>query len=78
LTGDQLVTWPPPAHSTVQTQHKGTHTSMPQEEFEPTIPVFERAKAVHALDRAATMISHEKNIRNKNKILIFLKATILL
>jgi hypothetical protein len=24
--------------------------------FEPTIPVFERAKAVHALDRAATVI----------------------
>jgi hypothetical protein len=25
-------------------------------EFEPTIPVFELAKAVHALDRAATVI----------------------
>jgi hypothetical protein len=25
-------------------------------EFEPTIPVFERAKKVHALDRAATEI----------------------
>jgi type IV secretory pathway VirB3-like protein len=25
-------------------------------EFEPTIPVLERAKAVHALDRAATVI----------------------
>jgi hypothetical protein len=24
--------------------------------FEPTIPVFERAKTVHALDRAATGI----------------------
>jgi hypothetical protein len=24
--------------------------------FEPTIPVFERAKTVHALDRAATVI----------------------
>jgi hypothetical protein len=29
---------------------------MPQVGFEPTIPVFERAKTVHALDRAATMI----------------------
>jgi hypothetical protein len=29
---------------------------MPQVRFEPTIPVFERAKAVHALDRAATVI----------------------
>jgi hypothetical protein len=24
--------------------------------FEPTIPVFERAKTVHAVDRAATVI----------------------
>jgi hypothetical protein len=24
--------------------------------FEPTIPVFERTKIVHALDRAATLI----------------------
>jgi hypothetical protein len=31
-------------------------TSMPREGFEPTIPVFERAKTVHALDRAATEI----------------------
>jgi hypothetical protein len=31
-------------------------TSMPWVEFEPTIPVFERAKAVHALDRPATVI----------------------
>jgi hypothetical protein len=29
---------------------------MPQVRFEPTIPVFERAKTVHALDRAATVI----------------------
>jgi hypothetical protein len=29
---------------------------MPRVEFEPTIPAFERAKAVHALDRAATVI----------------------
>jgi hypothetical protein len=30
---------------------------MPEVGFEPTIPVLERAKAVHALDRAATVIS---------------------
>jgi hypothetical protein len=30
---------------------------MPQVGFEPTIVVFERAKRVHALDRAATVIS---------------------
>jgi hypothetical protein len=29
---------------------------MPQVEFEPTILVFERAKAVHALNRAVTVI----------------------
>jgi hypothetical protein len=29
---------------------------MPQVGFELTIPVFEPAKAVHALDRAATVI----------------------
>jgi hypothetical protein len=28
---------------------------MPSVGFEPTIPVFERAKTVHALDRAATV-----------------------
>jgi hypothetical protein len=36
-------------------QHKhrtNAHTSMPRVGFEPTIPVFERAKTVHALDRA--------------------------
>jgi hypothetical protein len=31
-------------------------TSMPQVGFESTIPVFERAMTVHALDRAATVI----------------------
>jgi hypothetical protein len=29
---------------------------MPQVGFEPIIPVFERAKTVHALDSAATVI----------------------
>jgi hypothetical protein len=29
---------------------------MPEVGFEPTIPVFERAKTVHASDRAATVI----------------------
>jgi hypothetical protein len=32
---------------------------MPQVRFEPTIPVFERVKMVHALDRAATVIGKE-------------------
>jgi hypothetical protein len=29
---------------------------MPQVGYEPMIPVFERAKTVHTLDRAATLI----------------------
>jgi hypothetical protein len=29
---------------------------MPRVGFQPTIPAFERAKTVHALDRAATVI----------------------
>jgi hypothetical protein len=32
---------------------------MPWVGFEPTIPVYERAKTVHALDRAANVISYE-------------------
>jgi hypothetical protein len=31
---------------------------MPQVGFEPMIPVLERAKTVHALDRAATVIGN--------------------
>jgi hypothetical protein len=37
-------------------QNKRTQTSMSQMGFEPTIPVFERAKTVHDLDRTATVI----------------------
>jgi hypothetical protein len=50
-TGDQPVARPLPAHRTAQTQNKRTQKYMPQVGFEPTIPVFERAKTVHALDR---------------------------
>jgi hypothetical protein len=40
--------------------------------FEPTIPMFERAKTVHALDRAATLIGrhtitlHKYQLFNEN------------
>jgi hypothetical protein len=54
--GDQLVSSTLPEHKPAQTQNKRTQTSMPQVRFEPMIPVFERIKAVHALDRAATVI----------------------
>jgi hypothetical protein len=54
-TGDQPVARPLPVHRTAQTQNKRTQTSMRQVGFEPMIPVFERAKTVLALDRAATV-----------------------
>jgi hypothetical protein len=38
------------------TQNKRTQTSMPRVGFQPTIPVFELAKTIHALDSAATVI----------------------
>jgi hypothetical protein len=55
-TGDKPVARPPPTHGMAQTQNKCTQTLMPQVGFEPTIPVFERAKTVHALYNGATMI----------------------
>jgi hypothetical protein len=54
-TGDQTFTRPLPTHRTARTQNKLTQTSMPRMGFESTIPTFERAKTVHALDRAATV-----------------------
>jgi hypothetical protein len=55
-TGDQPVARSLPTHRTAQTQNKRKHTSVPRVGFEPTIPVFERAKAVHASDRAVSVI----------------------
>jgi hypothetical protein len=43
-------------HSTTQTQNKRRKTSMARVLFEPTTPVFKRAKTVHALNRTATVI----------------------
>jgi hypothetical protein len=43
-------------HTEKHRQNKSTQTSMPRVGFEPTIPVFERAKTVHASDRAATVM----------------------
>jgi hypothetical protein len=55
-TGDQSVGRPLPAHRTAETQNKRTQTSMLQVGFAPTTPVFQRAKTVHALNSAATVI----------------------
>jgi hypothetical protein len=54
-TGDEPVARPLPAHRSTQTQNKRTLTSMPRVGFEPTIPVLERAKIIHALDRTTTV-----------------------
>jgi hypothetical protein len=45
---------------------------MPRVEFEPTISVFERAKTVHALDLAATVI--DQLMIHKNNSIYGLKA----
>jgi hypothetical protein len=54
----QLVARPLPTHRTTQTQDKSIQTSMPRVRFEPMILVFERAKTVHAIDHAATVIGN--------------------
>jgi hypothetical protein len=54
--GNQPVARPLPMRRTTQTQNKRIYTSMPRVEFEPTTSVLERAKTVHALDRAATVM----------------------
>jgi hypothetical protein len=54
--GHQPVARPLPTHRTAQTQDKSTQTSMPRVGLEPTIPMFQRAKVVHASDCAATVI----------------------
>jgi hypothetical protein len=55
-TCDQPVARPLSAHRTTYTQNERTQTCMLLVGFEPTISVFERAKTVHALDRAATVM----------------------
>jgi hypothetical protein len=64
-TGDQPVARPLPTRRTTQTQ-KRKQTSMPRVGFELTIPLFERAKTVHALDRAATVIGSLNNHSREN------------
>jgi hypothetical protein len=50
------------ADRTAQTQNKHTQIPMPRVGFELTIPVFEREAAVHALDRAATVMSNTGSV----------------
>jgi hypothetical protein len=55
-TGDQAVARPLPTHIEQHKHRIEAQTSMPWVGFEPTIPAFEQAKTVHALDREATVI----------------------
>jgi hypothetical protein len=55
--GDQPAARPLPT----QTQNKHRQTPMPSVGFEPTVPVFEQAKTVHALDHVATMMGSYKS-----------------
>jgi hypothetical protein len=48
-----------------KTQNKRTQTSIPWAGIEPTIPVFELAKTVYALDRAATVIGQGTTASSK-------------
>jgi hypothetical protein len=70
--GDQPVARPLPTHRTTQTQNKSTQASMPRVGFEPTTPVFKRAKTVRALDRAKTVIGGVRNMSIKYVIGQFL------
>jgi hypothetical protein len=65
-TGDQPVARPLPTHRITQIHNKRTQTSMPRLGFETTISVFERAKMVHALDCAATVIGWWLGFENRN------------
>jgi hypothetical protein len=56
---------------------------MPQVGFQPTIPVFERAKTVHALNRAAIVISTTRNYEPTvypayGRIMCFIAANIII
>jgi hypothetical protein len=63
LDWDQSVARPLPTQMTTETQNKRTQISM--------IPVFERAKTVHALDRAATVIGEINLLHDTLKRLRF-------
>jgi hypothetical protein len=47
---------------------------MPQAEIEHTVAVFERAKMVHALDRAATVIGRFGSYLTENKLRLYEKV----
>jgi hypothetical protein len=56
-------------HKITQTQNKRGQISVPWVGFEATIPAFEQAKTVHALDRAATAIGYAFRVMSENWLL---------
>jgi hypothetical protein len=58
LHGDEPIAKALPIHKNTHTHRINTHihTSMPLVGFEPTTPVFERERTVHALVGAGTVI----------------------
>jgi hypothetical protein len=58
--GDRPGARPLPTDRTTQVQNKRTQISKSRVGFEPTMPVFKRAKTVHALDRATTVIGKSR------------------
>jgi hypothetical protein len=58
-----------PAHRKTQTQNKRTPTSIPRVGFKPTIPLSERAKTAHALDRVTTVIGVLLKCQRTTKVL---------
>jgi hypothetical protein len=65
MVGAQPFARPLRTHRRTQAQNKLIQTYLPRVGFEPTIPVFKRAKTVHALGRAATVIGQVVIIVNR-------------
>jgi hypothetical protein len=53
---DQPIVRPLPTHRTAQPQNKRRQTFLLQLRFEPTTPPFDRAKILHALEVAASVV----------------------
>jgi hypothetical protein len=67
-TGDQTIARPLSTHRTAQTRNKGTQTSMPRVGFEPTNPMFEQEKNVHASGGTTTLIVYTIKISFKGRV----------
>jgi hypothetical protein len=61
-TRDESILLPLPTHRTTKTRKEHIQTSMTRVGFEPMSSVFEQAKAVHVLDRAATVTGNAQGI----------------